>query len=299
MAKQTINIGSTANDGTGDPLRTAFNKANENFTEVYDIANSAFAQANTGSENPFDQDLNTSNNVSFNQITVSSGNTIFNDGDEDVGKIIPTVTDGSGLQIEAQVDFEIKVTQGTGEEEETAIWSFEPDGRIVFPDSTIQTTAYTGGNPFDQDLNTSNNVTFNEVSVNDDLTISGSIVSNSSFTVTSEIGATSSGVFLDGANDVILFATNNAIIRSDNDGTFKDLIFSANGNLEAPGTISANTVNASSSFGLPVYATEAARDSAITSPQPGMMVYVSSGEGAGLQVRGATQWNPVGGLTGE
>ena len=144
----------------------------------------------------------------------------------------------------------------------------------------------------------SSNVTFNEVSVNDDLTISGSIVSNSSFTVTSEIGGTSSGVFLDGANDVILFATNNAIIRSDNDGTFKDLIFSANGNLEAPGTISANTVNASSSFGLPVYATEAARDSAITSPQPGMMVFVTAGEGAGLQVRGATQWNPVGGLTG-
>jgi hypothetical protein len=134
MAKQTINIGSTANDGTGDPLRTAFNKANENFTEVYDIANSAFAQANTG------------------------------------------------------------------------------------------------GNSFDQDLNTSNNVTFNEVSV-----------------------------------------TSN---------------------------ISGNNINANASFGLPVYATEAARDGAITSPQPGMMVYVSSGEGAGLQVRGATQWNPVGGLTG-
>ena len=191
MARQTINIGSTANDGTGDPLRTAFNKVNENFIEVYD-----------------------------------------------------------------------------------------------------------GINVFDQNLNTSNNVTFNEVSVNDDLTISGSIVSNSSFTVTSEIGATSSGVFLDGANDAILFATSNVIIRSDNDGTFKDLTFSANGNLEAPVTISANSVNATNHFRLPVYATDAARDSAIPSPQPGMMVFVTTGEGAGLQVRGATQWNPVGGLTG-
>jgi len=35
MAKQTINIGSNANDGTGDPLRTAFNKINDNFTELY------------------------------------------------------------------------------------------------------------------------------------------------------------------------------------------------------------------------------------------------------------------------
>ena len=35
MAKQTINIGTTANDGTGDPIRTAFDKVNDNFTELY------------------------------------------------------------------------------------------------------------------------------------------------------------------------------------------------------------------------------------------------------------------------
>ena len=35
MAKQSINIGTSANDGTGDPLRTAFTKINQNFTELY------------------------------------------------------------------------------------------------------------------------------------------------------------------------------------------------------------------------------------------------------------------------
>lgn len=35
MAKQTINIGTTANDGTGDQLRSAFDKINDNFTELY------------------------------------------------------------------------------------------------------------------------------------------------------------------------------------------------------------------------------------------------------------------------
>ena len=35
MAKQTINIGTAANDGTGDPLRTSFDKANDNFDEIY------------------------------------------------------------------------------------------------------------------------------------------------------------------------------------------------------------------------------------------------------------------------
>ena len=36
MAKQVINTGTTANDGTGDPLRSAFDKVNDNFTELYD-----------------------------------------------------------------------------------------------------------------------------------------------------------------------------------------------------------------------------------------------------------------------
>ena len=35
MARQEINIGTTANDGTGDPLRTAFDKINDNFVELY------------------------------------------------------------------------------------------------------------------------------------------------------------------------------------------------------------------------------------------------------------------------
>jgi hypothetical protein len=35
MTKQIINIGTTANDRTGDPLRTSFRKTNENFDELY------------------------------------------------------------------------------------------------------------------------------------------------------------------------------------------------------------------------------------------------------------------------
>jgi hypothetical protein len=35
MTRQHINIGSNANDGTGDPLRTAFDKINDNFIEIY------------------------------------------------------------------------------------------------------------------------------------------------------------------------------------------------------------------------------------------------------------------------
>lgn len=35
MTKQTIDIGNYSNDGTGDSIRSAFNKVNENFDETY------------------------------------------------------------------------------------------------------------------------------------------------------------------------------------------------------------------------------------------------------------------------
>jgi hypothetical protein len=57
MAKQTINIGSSANDKTGDPLRTAFNKINENFTELYGAS-------------PFGQQVT----ISGNQISANESN---------------------------------------------------------------------------------------------------------------------------------------------------------------------------------------------------------------------------------
>ena len=53
MAIQTINIGSSANKGDGDPLRTAFKKINENFAElnttntVRDIKGSVFGDDST------------------------------------------------------------------------------------------------------------------------------------------------------------------------------------------------------------------------------------------------------------
>ena len=52
MAKQTINIGTTANDGTGETVRSAFDKVNDNFTELYDDRlKSAYATASIDSSN--------------------------------------------------------------------------------------------------------------------------------------------------------------------------------------------------------------------------------------------------------
>lgn len=35
MAREVINIGTVANDGLGDPIRTSFTKCNNNFSELY------------------------------------------------------------------------------------------------------------------------------------------------------------------------------------------------------------------------------------------------------------------------
>jgi len=47
MAKQTINIGAIANDGTGDTLRDSFDICNDNFNEVYDFTGWANYQDTT------------------------------------------------------------------------------------------------------------------------------------------------------------------------------------------------------------------------------------------------------------
>jgi len=80
-------------------------------------------------------------NVGSNDIILLTSN------NNEAGRI---TTSNSSIQIQAEVDFEIRVNQtfdpGTPQEEtETALWSFESNGELYFPDGTIQTTAYTSG----------------------------------------------------------------------------------------------------------------------------------------------------------
>ena len=44
MAKQAINLGTVVNDGTGTPLRSAFDMVNDNFDEVYGISGWGYYQ---------------------------------------------------------------------------------------------------------------------------------------------------------------------------------------------------------------------------------------------------------------
>jgi hypothetical protein len=75
MAKKNINVGNVINDGTGDDIRTAFVKVNNNFTELYDIG----AQNNTGAN-------------------VGSGSGIFKDKTGDILNF-KSLTAGNGIRI--------------------------------------------------------------------------------------------------------------------------------------------------------------------------------------------------------
>lgn len=89
MSQEIIDIGALANDGSGDPLRLAFDKINNNFTELYNTSSVSppaggiqFAVATT-SGNVTTYSLGSSANLVFDPIT----NTIAAKG-----KLIPPVT---------------------------------------------------------------------------------------------------------------------------------------------------------------------------------------------------------------
>ena len=101
MAKQTINIGTTANDGTGDPLRTAFDKSNDNFTELYNgaggVADDSVTYSKLGTE--FTTSAAISTNVDFSTAQVFTktltGDTTLTFSNAEIGMVKDLVITGS------------------------------------------------------------------------------------------------------------------------------------------------------------------------------------------------------------
>lgn len=83
MAKQVINIGTTANDGTGDSLRVAFDKCNDNFTELYtdDAGDVGSIIAGTGiSVNSATGDVTVTNSAPDQTVALTGGTGISTSG---------------------------------------------------------------------------------------------------------------------------------------------------------------------------------------------------------------------------
>jgi hypothetical protein len=76
MAKKLINVGSQANDGLGDPLRTAFQKINDNFDELFGDGSTVITLGSPQITTPTITGLTTidSINIKNNTITTNASN---------------------------------------------------------------------------------------------------------------------------------------------------------------------------------------------------------------------------------
>ena len=100
MAQQQINIGTVANDGTGDPLRTAFDKANDNFDELYNgaggVADDSVTYAKLGTE--FTTSAALATNVDFSTAQVFTktltGDTTLTFSNAEIGMVKDLVITG-------------------------------------------------------------------------------------------------------------------------------------------------------------------------------------------------------------
>ena len=93
MTKQVINIGTSVNKGNGDPLRTAFTKINENFTELYSALGLDVAPLNLGAFEFIGSTLSTTDST---PITIDQATTITSDLTVG-GNLLPSVANGGDL----------------------------------------------------------------------------------------------------------------------------------------------------------------------------------------------------------
>ena len=166
MAKQTINLGTGPNTKTGDPLRTAFGKINDNFTELY---NTASADVQIPSQTSNSGKYLTTNGTTLSWGTVTAGADlgyfkiqgeylgtkdnpdtgnwgghwmyIDSGGESNAGISIPSVASQS-----AGGEFTIYNNHADGGAirflTNTGTWYLNQDGTTQFPNNTIDSGAH-------------------------------------------------------------------------------------------------------------------------------------------------------------
>ena len=150
MAYQSIGLGSSANDGTGDTLRAGGDKVNDNFVELYTLLGTGSALTSgmsatatvvtltapviatsldlNGSELILDVDADTS-------ITADSDDTIdFKIGGSDIFQMTPTKLDLNGKELVLDADADTSITADT---DDTIHFRINGDDDIIFTTGII------------------------------------------------------------------------------------------------------------------------------------------------------------------
>ena len=197
MAQQTLNIGATANDGTGDTLRAAMDKVNDNFDEIYASPIISDFITITGNEiraNRSNDDLvlepSGTGQVMMPQLTVDSNINIKDN-------VISTLITNSDLEL---------VPAGTGK---VSIGSADINGGNI--DNTIigATTPVAG--------------TFTTLTANNSATIDGVLIQDNTISATTnadlELSSAGSGtVSLNGLKFPSADGTINQVLKTDGNG---------------------------------------------------------------------------------
>ena len=197
MAQQTINRGFTANDGTGDTLRAAMKKVNDNFDEIYASPIISDFITITGNEiraNRSNDDLvlepSGTGQVTMPQLTVDSNINIKDN-------VISTLITNSDLEL---------VPAGTGK---VSIGSADINGGNI--DNTIigATTPVAG--------------TFTTLTANNSATIDGVLIQDNTISATTnadlELSSAGSGtVSLNGLKFPTADGTINQVLKTDGNG---------------------------------------------------------------------------------
>jgi hypothetical protein len=97
MTQEIINIGAQPNDGEGDPLRTAFAKINNNFTQLFStgfFTSNAYSTGDTAGQVIFESPVETFTQGIFQ---INSNDTTSTDT-ENIMLNVSVINDGSGLR---------------------------------------------------------------------------------------------------------------------------------------------------------------------------------------------------------
>lgn len=97
MTQEIINIGAAPNDGEGDPLRTAFEKINNNFTQLYStgfFTSNAYSAGTTAGQVIFETPVETFTQAVF-QI---NSNDVSSTDSENITLTASILTDGSEIK---------------------------------------------------------------------------------------------------------------------------------------------------------------------------------------------------------
>jgi hypothetical protein len=213
MSKQRINVGTGINTGTGDTLRAAMEKVNNNFDELYDLA----GQDSTGKA--IDISGNTISSTFTNtDITISpngTGNVVI-DGDL-VTNIIKS-DDSTGVIIDDNL-----ILTGTIKADSSTLVRIAENVEVT---GTLTATSFSGDGSALTGIASTGNITFSEssistsdstqININENLNVDGNIIMGDS----DQIQLGDSGdlkIFHNGSHSIVReTGTGNLFLQSDN-----------------------------------------------------------------------------------